>query len=176
MLWLARFDSTGGQPEAEPVDVRVLAAQTADRFGVVAETRGQKLEVAAAPVDSDAIVTAPPDWLDRLVGILLDNACRYSPDGGSVQVHVAAEGRRVRLTVDDSGPGISEEERGRVFDRFHRATDHPGGSGLGLAIADAIVRATGGKWHIGTSPAGGASISVSWPRSMSGHRDSHSAE
>jgi len=103
MLWLARFDSTGGQPEAEPVDVRVLAAQTADRFGVVAETRGQKLEVAAAPVDSDAIVTAPPDWLDRLVGILLDNACRYSPDGGSVQVHVAAEGRRVRLTVDDSG-------------------------------------------------------------------------
>jgi signal transduction histidine kinase len=176
MLWLARFDSTGGQPEAEPVDVRVLAAQTADRFGVVAETRGQDLEVAAAAVDSDAIVTAPPDWLDRLVGILLDNACRYSPDGGSVQVHVAAEGRRVRLTVDDSGPGIPEEERGRVFDRFHRATDHPGGSGLGLAIADAIVRATAGKWHIGTSPAGGASISVSWPRSMSGHRDSHSAE
>ena len=176
MLWLARFDSTGGQPEAEPVDVRVLAAQTADRFGAVAETRGQQLEVRPGPADDDAIVTAPPDWLDRLVGILLDNACRYSPDGGSVLVHVAAEGRRVRLTVDDSGPGIPEDERGRVFDRFHRATDQPGGSGLGLAIADAIVRATGGKWHIGTSPAGGASISVSWPRSMSGHRDSHSAE
>ena len=176
MLWLARFDSTGGQPEAEPVDVRVLAAQTADRFGAVAETRGQQLEVLPGPADDDAIVTAPPDWLDRLVGILLDNACRYSPDGGSVLVHVAAEGRRVRLTVDDSGPGIPEDERGRVFDRFHRATDQPGGSGLGLAIADAIVRATGGKWHIGTSPAGGASISVSWPRSMSGHRDSHSAE
>ena len=176
MLWLARFDSTGGQPEAEPVDVRVLAAQTADRFGAVAETRGQQLEVLPGPADDDAIVTAPPDWLDRLVGILLDNACRYSPDGGSVLVHVTAEGRRVRLTVDDSGPGIPEDERGRVFDRFHRATDQPGGSGLGLAIADAIVRATGGKWHIGTSPAGGASISVSWPRSMSGHRDSHSAE
>ena len=176
MLWLARFDSTGGQPQAEPVDVRVLAAQTADRFGAVAETRGQKLEVAPGPADSDAIVTAPPDWLDRLVGILIDNACRYSPDGGSVQVHVAAEGRRVRVTVDDSGPGIPEEERGRVFDRFHRATDQPGGSGLGLAIADAIVRATGGKWHIGTAPAGGASISVSWPRSMTGHRDSHAVD
>ena len=47
MLWLARFDSTGGQPQAEPVDVRVLAAQTADRFGAVAETRGQRLEVRA---------------------------------------------------------------------------------------------------------------------------------
>jgi signal transduction histidine kinase len=176
MLWLARFDSTGGQPQAEPVDLRVLAAQTADRFAAVAETRGQKLDVGAGSAEPDAIVTAPPDWLDRLVGILLDNACRYSPDGGSILVHVAGEGRRVRLTVDDSGPGIPEGERGRVFDRFHRATDQPGGSGLGLAIADAIVRATGGRWQIGTSPAGGASISVSWARSMSGHRDSHQSE
>jgi signal transduction histidine kinase len=173
MLWLARFDSTGGQPQAEPVDLRVLAAQTADRFTAVAETRGQKLDVGAGSSDADAIVTAPPDWLDRLVGILLDNACRYSPDGGSILVNVSGEGRRVRLTVDDSGPGIPESERSRVFDRFHRATEQPGGSGLGLAIADAIVRATGGRWQIGPSAAGGASVSVSWPRSMSGSPDSH---
>jgi signal transduction histidine kinase len=69
--------------------------------------------------------------------------------------------------VADSGPGIPETERGRVFDRFHRATDQPGGSGLGLAIADAIVRSTGGRWHIGTSPEGGANITVTWPRYMS---------
>ena len=171
MLWLARFDSTGGLPTAEPVDVSVLAAQTADRFSAVAETRGQHLEVKPVSPDIDAIVTAAPEWLDRLVGILLDNACKYSPEGGSVSVGVAAEGRRVRLTVDDSGPGIPEAERGRVFDRFHRATDQPGGAGLGLAIAAAIVHSTGGRWHIGTSPAGGASISVSWPRSMRSHRD-----
>ncbi len=176
MLWLARFDSTGAQPQSEPVDLRILAAQTADRFSAVAETRGQSLALQPDAAGVDAIVTAPPEWLDRLVGILLDNACRYSPEGGSVAVGVVAEGRRVRLSVDDSGPGIAEAERGRVFDRFHRATDQPGGSGLGLAIADAIVRATGGRWHIGTSPAGGASVSVSWPRSMSGHRDSHSAD
>jgi signal transduction histidine kinase len=171
MLWLARFDSTGGQPQAEPVDLRVLAAQTADRFGAVAETRKQHLEVQAGSETADAIVTAPPEWLDRLVGILLDNACKYSPEGGSVIVGVTGEGRRVRLTVDDSGPGIPEDERGRIFDRFHRATDQPGGSGLGLAIGAAIVRATGGRWHIGTSAAGGASVSVSWPRSMGGHAD-----
>jgi signal transduction histidine kinase len=172
MLWLARFDSTGGLPQAEPVDVSILAAQTADRFAAVAETRGQHLEVRASAPGADAIVIAAPEWLDRLVGILLDNACKYSPEGGTVTVGVVAEGRRVRLTVDDSGPGIPEAERGRVFDRFHRATDQPGGSGLGLAIADAIVRSTGGRWHIGTSAVGGASISVAWPRSMSGHRDS----
>ena len=167
MLWLARFDSTGGPSQAEPVDVRVLAAQTADRFGAVAETRGQHLEVLAGVPEADAIVTAQPEWLDRLVGILLDNALKYSPQGGTVTVGVAVEGRRVRLTVDDSGPGIPESERGRIFDRFHRATDKPGGAGLGLAIADAIVRTTGGRWRIGTSPAGGASVGVSWPRSTS---------
>lgn len=166
MLWLARFDSPGGQPQAEPVDLRVLAAQTADRFAAVAETRSQHLEVQAGSGAADAIVTAPPEWLDRLVGILLDNACKYSPEGGSVIVGVTGEGRRVRLTVDDSGPGIPEDERGRIFDRFHRATDQPGGSGLGLAIGAAIVRSTGGRWQIGTSAAGGASVSVSWPRSM----------
>ena len=176
MLWLARFDSTGGLPQAEPVDLRVLAAQTADRFAAVADTRGQHLEVQPGSTAADAIVAAAPDWLDRLVGILLDNALKYSPSGGSVTVEVAGEGRRVRLTVDDSGPGIPESERGRVFDRFHRATDQPGGTGLGLAIADAIVHATGGRWHIGTSPAGGASVGVSWPRSISGHRESHFSE
>jgi signal transduction histidine kinase len=170
MLWLARFDSTGGQPTAEPVDVSVLAAQTADRFGAVAEARDQNLTVHEAGTES-AIVTVPPEWLDRLLGVLLDNACKYSPEGGAISVSVGGEGRRVRLTVDDSGPGIPPEQRSRVFDRFHRATDAPGGAGLGLAIADAIVRATGGRWAIGVSAAGGASVSVSWPRSISGHRE-----
>jgi signal transduction histidine kinase len=176
MLWLARFDSTGGQPDAEPVDVGVLAAQTTDRFGAVAEARRQKLTVSAAAGAEGAIVTAPPEWLDRLLGVLLDNACKYSPEGGAISVSVAGEGRRVRLTVDDSGPGISAEERDRVFDRFHRATDAPGGAGLGLAIADAIVRATGGRWTIGASAASGASVSVSWPRSVSGRREPHPAD
>ena len=175
MLWLARFDSTGGQPTAEPVDLGVLAAQTADRFGAVAEARHQSLAVHEAGTES-AIVTVPPEWLDRLLGVLLDNACKYSPEGGAISVAVAGEGRRVRLTVDDSGPGIPPEQRNRVFDRFHRATDAPGGAGLGLAIADAIVRATGGRWTIGSSAAGGASISVSWPRSISGHREIRAAE
>ncbi len=175
MLWLARFDSTGGVPEAEPVDVKVLAAQTADRFGAVAEARKQTLTVDGYSDAEDAIVTAPPEWLDRLIGVLLDNACKYSPEGGRISVRVAAEGRRVRLTVEDSGPGIPAEERSHVFDRFHRATEMSGGAGLGLAIGDAIVHATGGRWQIGATPEGGASVSVSWARSMSGHREAHPA-
>jgi len=76
----------------------------------------------------------------------------------------------VRLAVDDSGPGIAPEERPRIFDRFHRATEQPGGAGLGLAIADAVVRATNGRWDIGTSAAGGASMAVSWSRGLPGPR------
>ena len=164
MLWLARFDALGGAPASEPVDLSLLAAQTVDRFRAVAEARALALTVDTGPVKQ--VVTAPPEWLDRLVGVLLDNACKYSPEGGTVRVSVGEEGSRVRLTVDDSGPGIPPEERVRAFDRFHRATDQGSGAGLGLAIADAIVRATKGHWRIGTSPAGGSSMTILWPRTF----------
>ena len=120
----------------------------------------------------DAVVNVPPEWLDRLLGVLLDNALKFSQSGGDVRVSVGLDGNRVQLTVDDSGPGIPEDERSRVFDRFHRGTESKSGAGLGLAIADAIVRATDGRWRIGSSPSGGASMSVSWPRAFSGPRES----
>ena len=65
-------------------------------------------------------------------------------------------GNRVDLRVDDSGPGIPEDERDAVFDRFHRATEAVAGTGLGLAIADSVVRSTQGKWAIGVAELGGA--------------------
>jgi two-component system sensor histidine kinase CiaH len=172
LLWLARFDATRWPPNAEPVDLGLLAAQTADRFAAIAETRRLHLEVTA--IDESKVVAAPPESLDRLLGVLLDNACKYSPEGGSVRVDVAANGGRIQVTVDDAGPGIPDGERPRIFDRFHRASESEAGAGLGLAIADAIVRATGGRWRIGASPAGGASMSVSWPRAFPGSREAAS--
>ncbi len=169
LLWLARFDAAAGPPNAEPVDLGVLAAQAADRFAVIAEARHLGLEVQA-PRES-LVVAAPAEWLDRLLGVLLDNACKYSPDGGIVRVVAGSEGGRISVSVDDSGPGIPEAERSRIFDRFHRASETQGGAGLGLAIADAIVRATNGQWRIGTAPTGGARMSVSWPRAFSGPRE-----
>ena len=83
-----------------------------------------------------------------------------------MDLSVVADGSRVALTVDDSGPGIPEAERARIFDRFHRATDARGGAGLGLAIADAIVRATGGRWNVAGAPIGGARMAVSWSRAL----------
>lgn len=164
LLWLARFDASKRPVDVEPVDLAVMASQAVDRFGPVAETRRLTIEVDAPP--DGAVIAAPPEWLDRLLGVLLDNACKYAPDGGRVDVTVAIDGSRVALTVDDSGPGIPEAERTRIFDRFHRATDEAGGAGLGLAIADAIVRATGGRWRVASSPSGGARMGVSWTRAL----------
>ena len=73
--------------------------------------------------------------------------------------------------MEDSGPGIPAEERPRLFDRFHRATEHDSGAGLGLAIGDSIVRSTGGKWQVADSPLGGALMSVSWKHTQP-HRPS----
>jgi two-component system OmpR family sensor kinase len=169
MLWLARFDAAAAPSTTEPVDLGVLAAQAADRFTVVAETRRLHLGVHVPP--TQALVAASPDLLDRLIGVLLDNACKYAPEEGIVDVTVAAEGTRVTVTVDDSGPGIAAEDEERIFDRFHRSvttSSEAGGAGLGLAIGDAIVRATGGRWTVGRSPEGGARFSVTWNRASLG--------
>src|SRR5437868_110539 len=162
LLWLARFEAMPRSNKAEPVDVGVMAEQAVDRFGAVAEAKHQRLTIRLS--GDSQVIAASPEWLDHLIGVLLDNACKYTPDGGSIEVRVAAEGNRVTLAVEDSGPGIPPERRSQVFDRFRRATDQPGGAGLGLAIADAIVRATSGRWDVGSAPAGGASMAVTWPR------------
>jgi signal transduction histidine kinase len=160
MLWLARFDSRPPPPGDEPVDLVTLAQACADRFRAVGPA------VTADTGGGPALISAPPEWIDRLAGVLMDNACRFAGPGGQVRIGVRAQANRVSLTVEDSGPGIPEAERPRLFDRFHRATDHGPGAGLGLAIGDSIVRSTGGKWQVGDSPLGGAQMTVSWRHSQ----------
>ena len=160
MLWLARFDSTPPPPGDEPVDLATLAQACADRFRAVGPA------VSAETPDGAVLISAPPEWIDRLAGVLVDNACRYAGPDGQVRIQVRAQGNRVSLIVEDSGPGIDEADRPHLFDRFHRATEHSSGAGLGLAIGDSIVRSTGGRWHVDDSPLGGALMSVSWRHSQ----------
>jgi signal transduction histidine kinase len=160
MLWLARFDSRPPPPGDEPVDLATLAQACADRFRAVGPA------VSAETPDDAVLISAPPEWIDRLAGVLIDNACRHAGPDGQVRIAVRAQGNRASLTVEDSGPGIPEADRPRLFDRFHRATGPGSGAGLGLAIGDSIVRSTGGRWQIGDSPLGGALMSVSWRHSQ----------
>ncbi len=163
LLWLARLDALPAPAHREPVDLAVIAESCVERFAAVARQRGIMLRTAAD--GEGAVVSAPAEWLDRLASVLVDNACRYCTSGGSVVVGVQVHDGRPALLVDDSGPGIAEHERERIFQRFHRASFSTAGAGLGLAIADTVVRATGGSWEVGSSPEGGARFVVSWPKS-----------
>lgn len=164
LLWLARFDVVPERPSVESVDLGSVAATGAARFDAVAAARG----ITLVRETSSVWVDAPREWMDRLVGTLVDNACRYAAPGGSVRVSTGVRHGRAVLRVEDDGPGVPEDERSRLFDRFHRASDVPGGAGLGLAIADSVVQSTGGRWQVGTSSLGGALFEVSWRRSSSG--------
>ena len=130
LLWLARFDSEPPSPGNESVDVSAIAALCVDRFDAVAVSRGIALSVLSKG-EGQPWINAPPEWIDRLTAVLVDNACRYAGKDGVVHVTVSTQGNRAVLAVEDNGPGIAPEERSKLFDRFHRATD----SGNGAASA-----------------------------------------
>jgi signal transduction histidine kinase len=163
LLWLARFDSQPPPPGNEPLDVATIAAGCADRFRTLAHAQSIDIVVASAGPEP-AWISAPPELIDRLAGVLVDNACKHAGPDGKVRISVGQRASRVTLSVEDTGPGVPAQDRSRLFDRFHRATEKPGGAGLGLAIADSIVRSTGGQWRIDDSPLGGALFQVSWRR------------
>lgn len=103
--------------------------------------------------------------LSALVRNLLENAVRYTPVGGRLNVYVMQEEGRAFLIVADSGPGIAEEERDRVFDRFYRTLgSRVQGSGLGLSIVREVADAHGAGVTLGTSQKlGGLEVKVTWP-------------
>jgi two-component system, OmpR family, sensor histidine kinase CiaH len=172
LLWLARFDSAPPQPEDEPLDLATIAAECAERFRPLGAT--QEFDVQVLTGESGPVwISAPPNWIDRLAGVLMDNACRFAGPGGTVRISAVHRGGRVTLTVEDSGPGVPAEQRPRMFDRFHRSTEQGGSAGLGLAIADSIVRSTDGQWRIGDSDLGGALFEVSWRRPGARHLPAH---
>ncbi|MDA8288317.1 MAG: HAMP domain-containing sensor histidine kinase [Actinomycetota bacterium] len=173
LLFLARFDAEPEDREREAVSLAEIAAEGVDRFGAIAAGKRQNVSFRAEGFDPDRddgpLVEVEGLWLERLASVLLDNACRYTPEGGVIEVRVATEGHRGLLAVDDSGPGIPEALREEIFERFRRGDAAPSafgqasGAGLGLAIADAIVGSSGGEFSVGEAALGGASMQVRWP-------------
>jgi signal transduction histidine kinase len=161
LLWLARSEADPDRPGFVAVDLSELARTAVGRFQGVAADKGLRLSLTIGDGPCP-VVRAPVEWMERLLAVLVDNACRYTPAGGEIRVDARAIDDRVSLTVEDSGPGIPEAETDHIFDRFHRATQLSGGSGLGLAIASQVVTRTGGAWKVGRSHLGGALMAVSW--------------
>jgi two-component system OmpR family sensor kinase len=162
MLALARQEPRAGSPRL-PVRLDELAREIVTELVPHADAGHIDLGVAAAQA---ATVAADPEALRTLLRNLVDNAVRYTPAGGRVDVTVeSAAGGGARVTVSDDGPGIPPEEHARVFDRFYRrAGTAPSGSGLGLAIVKAIADAHGATVSLGPGPSGkGLAVSVIFP-------------
>ena len=138
MLVLARQEAQGSQAHAAtPVDLQALVRDGITAVLPQAQARGIDLGL----LEGDAVVVqGSPDGLHILLRNLLDNAIKYTPEHGQVDVELKRDGAVPVLAVDDSGPGLDEEGRARAFDRFYRAADAAAsGSGLGLAIVKAIA-------------------------------------
>ncbi|MBK1785681.1 sensor histidine kinase [Prauserella cavernicola] len=159
LLALARSDA-GEVPPAEPVEL-VTEARDA-----VARLPAGSPSVRVSAVVPQAWALATHAEVELVLNNLLRNACRYAE--GQIVVSVLASRARVRVVVDDDGPGVAPEHREHVFDRFYRVSDDrartSGGNGLGLAMVAEAVRRRGGRVTVGESPDGGARFQVSWRR------------
>ena len=123
LLWLARHDGDAPSPNSDAVaDVRAVARDCAVRFEAIA--LAADVDLVHPREEGPAPVVADPDAIDRLVSVLVDNACRYAgTERDASRSRWPRSAGRVTLTVDDSGPGIPPEQRELVLDRFHRADD-----------------------------------------------------
>lgn len=163
LLTMARLDPDAARP-ATAFDLAAVAASVVEEKTPFAEQQRLSLALASAPVK----LCGQEDALRILLANLVDNALRYTPPGGSVEVRVGPDGDQALVEVADSGPGIPEEERERVFDRFYRGRQAPsGGSGLGLAIVRQVVTLHGGSITLGKSPSGGLLVSARFPTNAS---------
>jgi two-component system OmpR family sensor kinase len=162
MLTIARLDPEAAGESFGEVDLASLAAGVAAELEPLAEAK--KIELRLERMDA-ARVRGQAQALYTLVRNLLDNAIRYTPAAGKVALQIASAGGEAILQVDDTGPGISAEDRARVFDRFYRVPGSSAeGSGLGLAIVREIARAHGAQVALEESYGGrGLRVSVRFP-------------
>ncbi|OYY94329.1 MAG: hypothetical protein B7Y41_08400 [Hydrogenophilales bacterium 28-61-23] len=161
LLHMARLEPAARQATFAPVALDTLIKQVVADFSTLAEARDIDLGVGACAA---LTLTGQNDSLRMMLGNLIDNALRYTPAGGRVDVELALIGDHAELSVSDTGPGIPEPERERVFERFHRLAgpDTPG-SGLGLAIVRQVAVLHGGWVKLDTAPAGGLTVRVILP-------------
>nr|MBP8295321.1 two-component sensor histidine kinase [Burkholderiales bacterium] len=161
LLTLSRLEA-GATPIMTPLDLGALVRGVVAEVALRAVRKQQTIEVdAPAPCR----VAGDPTLLAVLVRNLVDNAIRYSPPRADVKVSVAAHGAQVRLRVEDSGPGMTEQDSARLGERFFRVLGTgEGGSGLGWSIVRRIAAAQGAAIHVGRSPGlGGLAVEVDWP-------------
>ena len=166
LLTLSRLDDEGRTVgEAEPVHVQTVVQDTVRDLLPLAEKRAVQLHPELP--EPALLVAGEREALRQVVGNLVDNAIKYTPSGGRVDVVLAARGERLRLEVRDTGIGLSPEDCDRVFERFYRVdrarSRELGGTGLGLSIVKNTVKGLGGEVGVESELGRGSTFWVELP-------------
>jgi len=162
LMDISEAESGTLQLTRERVSLAEIVARAVDLYRDVAETKGVTLSVA--PGDA-VIVSGDRTRLEQVAANLIDNAVKYTPPGGRVDVDVARHGDRALVRVRDTGPGIPADELPHIWDRLFRGDTSrtERGLGLGLSLVKAIVEAHGGSVTVESEPGRGSTFTVALP-------------
>ncbi|WP_329219607.1 HAMP domain-containing histidine kinase [Streptomyces sp. NBC_01485] len=158
LLVLARAEAK--VTAAEPLSLTDIVAERLSVWRPAADERGVTIALWGSGADDRPSVLASPGHLDQVLDNVLSNALEVSPDGGTITVRTESKGDKVVLSVLDEGPGMSDAEKSRAFDRFWRGQGLTGrsGSGLGLAVVKQLVTDDGGAVTLVDAPGGGLGV------------------
>jgi len=163
LLLLSRLDAGRLKLDRQPVDLSVLLADLAREMGRVASEGGVTIELVRARGIAMADITR----LRQVLLIVLDNALRHTPSGGSIRMEAGKDGRMVQVRVIDTGSGIPAQHLAHIFERFYRGEEDRSqvshGSGLGLAIARGLVETMQGQIHINSQSGQGTEVVIRLP-------------
>jgi signal transduction histidine kinase len=163
LLALARLDGGQSLPVSPaPIDLGPLLEEVRSAFACAARRNGRRLECRmAGPLPT---VQADRDRIHQVLSNLVGNALKFTPAGGTVTIEAESVPGEVRCSVRDTGPGLTEEEKDRLFDPFWQAEKTARlGFGLGLKIAKCIVEAHGGRLSVESAPGAGSTFSFTLP-------------
>jgi len=162
LLSLARIESHAGFLPLQPFDLHALSEEAVRRHERTAKGRDQELVLEACA--GDLKVLGDREALTQIIDNLIDNALKYTPDGGRVTVRVKRDGSQASLEVEDNGVGIPEEDQARIFERFYRVdkarSREVGGTGLGLSIVKHLVQTLHGRIELVSEPGVGSTFTV----------------
>ncbi|MCS7056312.1 MAG: HAMP domain-containing histidine kinase [Thermoflexales bacterium] len=163
LLDLSRLEAGIAQLELAEHDVAELLTSAARPFEQAAEQKGIQLVVHPASLG----VRCDRARVEIALSNLIENALKFTPAGGRVEVSASSEGDAVRLMVRDNGIGVSPEDQAHIFERFYRGKNHRAdGSGLGLAIVKSIAQAHGGDAFVESAPGSGSTFGIVLPASQ----------